>query len=55
MRDKSGRTGQLTEAATGGARQAAQQDARAEESDEDQTGPLPGHPEVLEGRHSSVV
>jgi len=31
-------------------------DARAEvNDDDDQTGPLPGHPEVVSGRQSSVV
>ena len=34
---------------------APRRDARAEESDDDRTGPLPGHPEALSGRYSSIM
>jgi hypothetical protein len=45
--------GKLTKTRAG--KSPSQRDARAKVSDGDQTGPQPGHPEVLSGRQSSIV
>ncbi len=54
-RELQGRTGHLNEGGHGGAPKAPRRNARADVSDDDRTGPLPGYPEVLEGRYSSIV